>query len=81
MQLKFDTHFKTTLKRLEENGWEITECAHANAKWCTKKINEKDIATIYDYQDKCLYVAIYDNFADLNFAIAICEELKKLEVN
>jgi hypothetical protein len=80
MQLELKTNFKTTLEKLKENGWELTECAHANAKFCTKKINEKDIATIYDNQDKCLYVSIYDNFADLNFASTVCEELKKLEI-
>ena len=79
MQFKLDSHFKTTLEKLKENGWEITECAHACAKWCTKKINDKEVATIYGNQEKCLYVSLYDNFADLNFVIAICEELKKLE--
>ena len=77
--LKFElrTVFKTSLKKLKDNGWEITKVTYADAKWCTKKINDKDITTIYD--DGCLYVVICDNSADLNFASAVCEELKKLK--
>lgn len=80
MQLKLETHFKTTLEKLKENGWETQKLEHSNAKWCEKKINGKGISTIYGCDEKQLYVSIYDNFADLNFAIAVCEELKKLEI-
>lgn len=79
--LKFElrTVFKTTLKKLKDNGWEITKGTYADAKWCVKKINNKGITTAL-YCDGCLYVSICDNFADLDMSIAICEELKKLEV-
>lgn len=77
--LKFElrTVFKTSLKKLKDNGWEITKVTYADAKWCTKKINDKDITTAYC--DGCLYVSICDNFADLDMSIAICKELKKLK--
>ena len=70
--------FKTTLEKLKDNGWKIEKSPYANVSWCKKEIVDKDITT--GYEDGCLYVAICDNSADLNFASAICEELKKLEV-
>lgn len=76
-KFELKTFFKTTPEKLEDNGWKIERLPYADAGWCTKKIADKDITTIYG--DECLYVSICDNFADLNFASAICEELKKLE--
>jgi hypothetical protein len=82
LMFKFElkTFFKTTLEKLEDNGWKIEKLEHGDAKWCEKKINGKCVSAIYSCDEKQLYVSIYDNFADLNFASAVCEELKKLEV-
>lgn len=77
-KFELKTFFKTTLEKLEDNGWKIEKPSYTDAAWCIKKINDKDVTTIYD--DGCLYVSICDNFADLNFASAVCEELKELEV-
>lgn len=70
--------FKTTLKKLKDNGWKIEKVPHINAKWCSKKIDGIVITT--EYEDGCLYVSICEGSADLNLVSAICEELKKLGV-
>lgn len=77
-KFELKTHFKTTIGRLEANGWKIEKPPYADAGWAIKKINDKEITTIYE--NECLFVVVCDDSAGLDFASAVCEELKKLEV-